>query len=80
MSRPTTPHEQNDAGRDEDGLIDDLVAPLRRDARGRTQRHRDHADRIDDRKRGRKCGSDEPNVHAATTGYRLLKANVKPPT
>ncbi|HEY2553824.1 MAG TPA: hypothetical protein VGI15_01120, partial [Candidatus Cybelea sp.] len=40
-------------------------------------RHRNHSDRIDDRKCGGECGSDESGVHAATTGYPFLEANVK---
>ena len=53
------------------GLVDDLIAPLRQIANRRAERHGDHADRVDDRKCGRKCGSGEANVHNATTGYRF---------
>ena len=70
MMRPTTPMNRISRPH-QHGLIDDLIAPLRRDARSRPERHRNHADRIDDRKCGGECGCDEPYVHDATTGYRL---------
>ena len=74
---PDDAHEENDARTDEHGLIDDLIAALRREARGRRDRHRNHSDRIDDRKCGGECGGDESGVHGATTGYPFLEANVK---